>query len=209
MKPSTPAQPPLQGISWNLYPRINVTACDFTNGTSGPTLLGGLLGDGGAAAVSEVAWRWRGGGVALAGTWRHLRGGRAGAWCKCRCGLTMHLRMPTLESPLSPSPSQPLPDIRGWTYAGTAQVGNAQALVWQVSGRQWGQWGRGEWACGSGRSRGAAGAVCERCLRGAECGAHRPRHSTPLLLPTRNSCRSGTATRPPPTPSTPRPTAGR
>ncbi|PNW79515.1 hypothetical protein CHLRE_08g358522v5 [Chlamydomonas reinhardtii] len=68
-----------KGISWNLYPRINVTACDFTNGTSGPTLLGGLLGDGGAAA--------------------------------------------------------PLPDIRGWTYAGTAQVGNAQALVWQLSER--------------------------------------------------------------------------
>ncbi len=29
-------------------------------------------------------------------------------------------------------PSQPLPDITGWTYAGSTTLNNAQALVWQV-----------------------------------------------------------------------------
>ncbi|GFR49771.1 hypothetical protein Agub_g11937 [Astrephomene gubernaculifera] len=31
--------------------------------------------------------------------------------------------------------STPLPDISGWSYAGTAALGNAQALVWQLSSR--------------------------------------------------------------------------
>ncbi|KAG2424481.1 hypothetical protein HXX76_014533 [Chlamydomonas incerta] len=82
-----------KGISWNLYPRINVTACDFTNGTSGPTARA-AAGAGGAAEQRAALLRQ------LLGD-----GGAAG----------------------------PLPDIRAWTYAGTAQVGNAQALVWQLS----------------------------------------------------------------------------
>ncbi|GIL80285.1 hypothetical protein Vretifemale_9435, partial [Volvox reticuliferus] len=73
-----------EGYYWNLYPRITEVACDFTNGTVGPTARQGLMG---------------------------LLGLGEG------------------ES------ASPLPDISGWSYAGTAQVRNAEALVWQLSVR--------------------------------------------------------------------------
>ncbi|GLC69955.1 hypothetical protein PLESTF_000903600 [Pleodorina starrii] len=77
-----------QGFNWNLYPRIDKVACDFSNGTVGPT-----------ATTTTRQW------------------------------LMGQLGLGDGES------SSPLPDISKWEYAGTAQIRNADALVWQLSVR--------------------------------------------------------------------------